>query len=63
MRIMTILNLDSIAIMAEYIDKDNNVLDKDNPKTQSNSKFSSNLSQNTLEGKGKSQINFENLLS
>ena len=60
---MTILNLDSIAIMAEYIDKDNNVLDKDNPKTQSNSKFSSNLSQNTLEGKGKSQINFENLLS
>ena len=63
MRIMTILNLDSIAIMAEYTDKDNNVLDKDNPKTQSNSKFSSNLSQNTLEGKGKSQINFENLLS
>ena len=60
---MTILNLDSIATMAEYIDKDNNVLDKDNPKTQSNSKFSSNLSQNTLEVKGKSQINFENLLS
>ena len=39
----------------------NDALDKDNPETESNSKFSKNLSQDTLEGKDKSHINFENL--
>ena len=39
----------------------NDALDKDNPETESNSKFSNNLSQDTLEGKDKSHINFENL--
>ena len=33
-----------------------------NPETESNFKLSNNLSQDTLKGKGKSNINFENLL-
>ena len=33
----------------------------DNPETESNSKLSNNLSQDTLQGKYKSHINFENL--
>ena len=40
----------------------NYVFDKDNPETELNSKFLNNLSQDTLKGKGKSHINFENLL-
>ena len=35
---------------------------KINPETESNSKLSNNLSQDTLKGKVKSHINFENLL-
>ena len=37
------------------------ITDKDNPETESSFKFLNNLSQDTLEGKGKSNINFENL--
>ena len=44
------------------ISQENDAFDKDNPETESNSKFSNNLSQDTLKGKGKSHINFENLL-
>ena len=43
------------------ISQENDAFDKDNPETESNSKFSNNLSQDTLKGKGKSHINFENL--
>ena len=43
------------------ISQENDAFDKDNPETKSNSKFSNNLSQGTLEGKGKSHTNFENL--
>ena len=42
------------------ISQENDAFDKDNPETESNSKFSNNLSQDTL--KGKSHINFENLI-
>ena len=34
-------------------------LDKDNPENESNSKFSNNLSQDTLEGKGSSRIHLK----
>ena len=44
------------------ISQENDAFDKDNPETESNSKFSNNLSQDTLKGKGKSHIKFENLL-
>ena len=42
--------------------QENGAFDKDNPEFESNSKFSNNLSQDTLKGKVKSHINFENLL-
>ena len=44
------------------ISQENDAFDKDNPETESNSKFLNNLSQDTLKGKGKSHIKFENLL-
>ena len=43
------------------ISQENEVFDKDNLETESNSKFSNNLSQDTLEDKGKNHINIENL--
>ena len=42
------------------ISQKNDAFDKDNPKTESYSKFPNNLSWEALEGKGKSHINFEN---
>ena len=42
--------------------QENDAFDKDQHETESNSKFLNNLSQDTLKGKGKSRINFENLL-
>ena len=43
------------------ISQENNALDKDNSETESNSKFSNNLSEDTLESKSKSHRNVENL--
>ena len=43
------------------ISQENDALDKNNPETESNSKFLNNSCQVTLESKGKSQRNFENL--
>ena len=43
------------------LSQENNALDKENPETESNSKFLNNLPQDTLEGKGKSYLKFENL--
>ena len=48
------------ALTWHRISQENDILDKDNPETESNSKFSNNLSQDTLESKGKSHRNFEN---
>ena len=50
-----------ITLTWHRISRENDAFDEDNPETKSNSKFSNNLSQDTLEGKGKSLINFENL--
>ena len=71
MWVMTILNLSSIATTSEsiwilltltqnIIFQENNALDKDNPETEWSSKFLNNISQGTLDGEGKSHINFEN---
>ena len=43
------------------ISQENVAFDKNNPETKSNSKISNNFSQDTLEGKRKGHINFENL--
>ena len=43
------------------ISQEDDAFDKDNPETESNSKFLNNLSQDTSEGKGKSHINLEKL--
>ena len=43
------------------ISQENNTFHKDNPENESNSKFSNNLPEDTLGGKDKIHINFENL--
>ena len=43
------------------VSQENDPFDKDNIGTESNSKFSNNLSQYTLKGKGKIHIDFETL--
>ena len=43
------------------ISQENATFDKNNPETKSNSKISKNFSQDTIEGKRKGHINFENL--
>ena len=44
------------------ISQENDAFDKNDPETESNSKFSNNWSQETLKDKVKSHINFENPL-